>query len=423
MIETGTRGQREFDLIVVHSFSRFFRDAFQLEFYLRRLQKHSVKVISITQESGDDPSSQLVRKVVALFDEYQSKENAKHTLRAMKENARQGFWNGSQPPYGYRAVTAEYRGDKAKKKLEIDPHEAEIVKMIFRLHLEGDGKGRLGLKAITDVLNHKNIRYRGGRRFSKCLVHRLLTRETYVGRHWFNQSDAKTGQPKPQEEWIAFEVPAIIDVATLEAARASLASRSPKVITPRIVNSPVLLTGLARCATCDGAMTLRTGKSGRYRYYTCSTCAQRGKTACKGRSVPMSFLDETVLKHLADRLFVPERMQQILGQHAEQSRHGTAEWKQKVKEADSELQDISGRVNRLYEMVERGVSPLDDSLASRLAQLGQRREEAIRLKATTQRRYRQVAQPVASLARIEEFCAEMRKRLLSADVATRKAYV
>jgi hypothetical protein len=39
---------------------------------------------------------------MALFDEYQSKENAKHTLRAMKENARQGFWNGALPPIGYR---------------------------------------------------------------------------------------------------------------------------------------------------------------------------------------------------------------------------------------------------------------------------------------------------------------------------------
>jgi hypothetical protein len=31
------------------------------------------------------------------FDDYQSKENAKHTLRAMKENARQGYWNGTRP--------------------------------------------------------------------------------------------------------------------------------------------------------------------------------------------------------------------------------------------------------------------------------------------------------------------------------------
>lgn len=27
--------------------------------------------------------------------EHQSRDNAKHTLRAMNENARQGFWNGA----------------------------------------------------------------------------------------------------------------------------------------------------------------------------------------------------------------------------------------------------------------------------------------------------------------------------------------
>src|SRR6185437_16531406 len=38
MIDAASRSDREFDVIVVHSYSRFFRDAFQLEFYLRRLQ-------------------------------------------------------------------------------------------------------------------------------------------------------------------------------------------------------------------------------------------------------------------------------------------------------------------------------------------------------------------------------------------------
>jgi hypothetical protein len=90
----------------VHSFSRFFRDQFQLEFYVRRLAKNGVRLVSITQELGDDPMSNMIRQIMALFDEYQSKENAKHTLRAMKKNARQGFWNGALPPIGYRIVEA-----------------------------------------------------------------------------------------------------------------------------------------------------------------------------------------------------------------------------------------------------------------------------------------------------------------------------
>jgi hypothetical protein len=55
-------------------------------------------------------------QIMALFDEYQSKENAKHVLRALKENARQGFWNGSLPPIGYRVVAAEQRGAKRQEE-------------------------------------------------------------------------------------------------------------------------------------------------------------------------------------------------------------------------------------------------------------------------------------------------------------------
>lgn len=58
----------------------------------------------------------LRRQIMALFDEYHSKENAKHVLRAMKENAQQGVWNGALPLIGYRTVKAERRGAKVKKK-------------------------------------------------------------------------------------------------------------------------------------------------------------------------------------------------------------------------------------------------------------------------------------------------------------------
>ena len=93
----------------------------RLEFYVRKLAKHGVQLVSITQELGDDPAQVMMRQVIALFDEYQSKENAKHVLRAMKENARQGFWNGARPPLGYSAVEAEQRGARVKKKLAVDP--------------------------------------------------------------------------------------------------------------------------------------------------------------------------------------------------------------------------------------------------------------------------------------------------------------
>ena len=62
----------------------------------------------------------------------------------------------------------------------------------------------------------------------------------------------------------------------------------------RVVSGPTLLTGFRFCATCAGAMTLRTGKGNRYRYYTYSIRARQGDTGCTGRSVSIDKLDNLV---------------------------------------------------------------------------------------------------------------------------------
>jgi site-specific DNA recombinase len=81
----------------------------------------------------------------------------------MKENARQGFWNGSTVPLGYRLVEVESRGIKIKKKLEVDPVEAEYIKLIYKLYLYGDGtSGALGIKEVVKWLNRKGYRTRRG---------------------------------------------------------------------------------------------------------------------------------------------------------------------------------------------------------------------------------------------------------------------
>lgn len=70
-----------FDVILVHAFIRFFRDQFQLEFYVRRLAKAGVGLVSITQEIGDDPMSNMIRQIMALFDEYQV-QGERHSTRS-----------------------------------------------------------------------------------------------------------------------------------------------------------------------------------------------------------------------------------------------------------------------------------------------------------------------------------------------------
>ena len=264
MIERACDGEHAFDLIVVHSYSRFFREAFEQEFYVRKLAKHSVKVVSMTQPVGDEkePVQAMMRKVIALFDEYQSKENAKHVLRSMKENARQGFWNGATAPLGYRLVEAERRGAKIKKKLETDPVEAETVQLIYKLYLHGDGNsGALGIKEVVKWLNGNGYRTRRGESFGVAPLHKILTNTVYIGQWKFNKASSRTRQRKPDEEVVTIPVPGLIDPHVFDRVQRQLHARSPKVMAPRVTTGPILLTGLAICATCKGGMTLRTGTS------------------------------------------------------------------------------------------------------------------------------------------------------------------
>src|SRR5271166_1535296 len=223
MIDAATSAVRPFDVVLVHSMSRFFREQFLSEMYIRKLRKAGVVLVSVTQEFQDDTTGNLIRQILGSFDEYQSRENAKHTLRAMQENARQGFWNGSLPPFGYRTVGAEKRGQKLKKVLAIDEAEAEVVRCIFNLALGRAGMP-LGVKAIVNHLNGSGCQRRG-KPFHISSVHRTLTATTYTGVHHFNCREARTGRSKEPELWIAVPVPQIIPPEDFEQVQASLRSR------------------------------------------------------------------------------------------------------------------------------------------------------------------------------------------------------
>jgi site-specific DNA recombinase len=377
MIEDGTSKPPPFDVVVVHSFSRFFRDHFELEFYIRKLAKNGVRLLSITQEMGDDPMHVMMRQIMALFDEYQSKETAKHVLRAMRENARQGFWNGSLPPIGYRVVAAEQRGAKIKKKLEIDPLHADTVRLMFRLSLYGDGtSGAMGVKAIATHLNRERILTRDGGLWGVGAVHQILTRSTYTGRHEFNRR-GKGRQLNPISEIVEVDVPPIIDQATFDTVQARMRARSPKVTHPQVVGGPTLLTGLIHCAKCGGAMTIRTGKSGRYRYYTCSTKARQGPTACEGMTVPMEKLDDLVANHLEKRLLNPARLEEILSTVLDRRQERSERKQAHIAELNKRATETDLRLKRLYDAIESGVADLDDAdLKGRIASLKATRDQA-----------------------------------------------
>ena len=382
MLERACDADRPYDVIVVHSFSRFFRDGATMELTIRKLRRHGVEVVSMTQPTGTDPSQEMMRQIIGIFDEYTSKENGKNVTRAMKENAKQGVWNGASAPLGYSIVEAERRGQKIKKHLAVEPVEAETVRLIFRLYAEGDtrtGTPPLGIKQLVKWLNGRGYRTKAGGTFGVGPAHHILTNTVYVGRWRYNVRSARTGECKPASEIVEIATPTIVEQDLFDRVQARLVANNPKVTAPRVVTGPILLTGLAKCAHCGGGMTQRTGTSstGRiYAYYTCASRAQKGPTACRGNTIRMAFLDDLVLTALKENMFTPERLTELLSAIAARRRERTAAVDRRLASLKSQVVDAEDRLKRLYRGIEEGIVELDDLLRERIVELKADREKA-----------------------------------------------
>jgi site-specific DNA recombinase len=424
MLEQATLPERTFDVICVHAFSRFYRNGAEMEMTIRRLKKSGVEVVSVTQPTGDDPSQAMMRQIIGIFDEYTSRENGKNVTRAMRESAKQGYWNGATPPLGYRVVEAERRGSKIKKKLVIDPVEAELVRLIFKLYTEGNGEsGPLGVKETTKWLNANGYRTRRGSTFGVGPVYGILTNRCYATGKWpYGRRNSRTGGLNDPADIIEIEIPVILSMELFEAVQARLAALNPRITPPRVANGPSLLVGLATCASCGAGLT-RTGTAKRgkaYSYYSCGGCHTKGKTVCKGRHIPTARLDQLVTDAVREKLLTPERLTVILEALVDRQAAKDASVGSRRAALEAEIGDIGDKLGRLYRAIEEGVVEIDDQLKARIAALKTARDLA---QASLERIAAQVAASRAlTPEKIAAFGKMLRQKIETAGIQARKAY-
>ena len=412
-----------FEAIIIHSLSRFFRDGIEFGVYERKLAKNKIKVVSITQPTSDDAGGEMMRRIINLFDEHQSKENSKHVSRAMKENARQGFFNGSKAPFGYQAVTTDQAASRgrSKKKLEVNEAEAGIVRLVYEYYLHGLESRVMGCKEIAKHLTEKGLLMRGSP-WNIHKVHKLLSDTLYIGDYFFNVVDSKTGQKRPHDEWVKTNIPALIDMATFERVRARREERAPSKTPPRRVSSPTLLTGLLKCGICGHAMTLVTGKSGKYRYYKCTSRHSQGNHACTSGNLPMEKLDELVLDKLADQVFAPERLQVMmtaLRKHIQSSKTGQ---QARINELNRQIKQIEKKQENMWQAIENGM-PSDDTFYRRAQQFKAAREALFIELAGVRRDTSLPAMEYLKASQVDVFGKVLREKLLMKGSPLAKSYL
>ncbi len=356
MIAEACSDQNPFDIILVYSFSRFFRDAVDSGVYRRKLEKHNVNVDSITQDFGDGHDGELLRHIIAAVDEHASKENGKNVLSRMIENARQGFWNGSVPPYGYKTYVSEIRGDKEKKKLTIHPEEATVVETIYRLYLQGEaGSGPLGIRAITSWLNERGYRKQNGKLFYANNIHTILTSSTYCGEHLFNTTVAKTGKPKPSSEWVVIECPSIVKKQDFDLVQKRMSQKHVKVTPSREQSSCTLLSGIVKCAKCFGNYMLMTsGKGKQYRYYKPARKIRSGYNDCECGNIPMQYLDNLVMNEIIDKMLNGDFVRSVIDSLSKEQMDEGNDSEDELRLLQKEQRDTEARINNLYDTLADG---------------------------------------------------------------------
>jgi len=234
----------EYDVIVVEKFDRFFRDDIEDRRYTRMLEAKGVLVVSALE--GIDTSSasgKLLRWILSDINWFQREYMKEEQLRKTKEAARQGYWLGGIPPFGYKTVEVK-DGERKRKKLVIDEVNAEIVKKIFELYADGHS-----IPSIARHLNKNNF-LRNGKEWKESTLYDLIRNPKYLGTYVWNRR--RRAFESTREEVIAEgKIPAIITGKLAEKVREKLSQeqvRSP-------FRSPFykhfwLLNGKLMCGIC-----------------------------------------------------------------------------------------------------------------------------------------------------------------------------
>ena len=163
-------------------------------------------------------------------------------------------------------------------------------------------------------------------------------------------------------------------------------------------------------------MTIRTGKGGRYRYYSCNNRITKGSSACQGLSIRMEQLDEIVVNELETRISRPDRIKALLAGLIERQRNGAKSRRTGARNCANSCGRTESKIGRVLDAIQEGLAQETDLVRDRLAKLEQERDEVLRLIASLDRR-QTVPATLLSERNVRAFGRVFRDRLHSRRIA------
>ena len=156
--------------IIVTKMDRLARDVFIQLWIEKELLKYDVSIISAQEENlnGDDYMTKAMRQMVAVFAELEKNRIVTRLSTGKNTKANLGFKPCGTPNYGYKF--------DRDRKLQINPDEAEIVKMMFDLAVQG--KRQID---ILNTLNSQGYKTRKNNPWKQQDVYRILHNKVYIG--------------------------------------------------------------------------------------------------------------------------------------------------------------------------------------------------------------------------------------------------
>lgn len=172
---------KEFDILLVFMFDRIGRIDNETPFVVEWFIQHGIEVWSVNE--GEQRMDSHVDKLMNYIRFWQANGESQKTSMRVKTRLHQlvedGFYTGGCAPFGYRLVKSGVVNKKGKElmTLEVDPDEAEIVRMIF----EKTVKEGSGSYVMAEYINSMGIRTHNGSKFQSNTIKRILQNPQYCG--------------------------------------------------------------------------------------------------------------------------------------------------------------------------------------------------------------------------------------------------